>query len=101
MYVNAHHLINMFTIYMQWLLNFCVFFVWHLYGKVFCVHTHAFVCTSANGVLFLLCVYVQVEAILGQWSQVLHSISFLLPEDLKSLVHREAQVGRGVGGLEA
>ena len=51
--------------------------------------------------LFLLCVYVQVEAILGQWSQVLHSISFLLPEDLKSLVHREAQVGRGVGGLEA
>ena len=59
-------------------------------------------CTSASGVLFLLCVYyVQVEAILGQWSQVLHSISFLLPEDLKSLVHREAQVGCGVGGLEA
>ena len=67
-------------------------------------HTHAFVCTSASGVLFLLCtvrMYVQVEGILGQWSQVLRSISFLLPEDLKSLVHREAQVGRGMGGLEA
>ena len=41
---------------------------------------------------------VQVEGVLGHWSQVLRSIAFLLPEDLNSLVHREAQVGRGWAG---
>ena len=40
--------------------------------------------------------YAQVEAILERWSQVLRSIGFLLPEDLNSLVHREAQVRCGV-----
>ena len=65
---------------------------------VISVHTHVYMrCVGVGGVS---CRCVQVEGILGQWSQVLRSISFLLPEDLNSLVHREAQVGWGGEGRE-